>query len=289
MMKSKHILCILLLPTLFLLICIVVFPLLYSLYFSFSNLNLIYPHRSLKFGIFNYTQAILSDTRFLHSLKVTFALTGMCLGLQFCLGLGIALLFTQKIKGKELFLILLILPMTTMPAVVGLIWKILYNQEFGLLNYFLEILGIGSKAWLTDPLLVQFAVVGMNTWQWTPFIFLVLYVAITAIPPDLLEAAMIDGTTRWQKFIFIIIPLIKPAIAIVLLFRMVDLLRIFDAVYSLTSGGPGTATETISIYIYLHSFRFFSIGYGGSLSWLFLIFVTVIVTIYLKIFPITAE
>jgi multiple sugar transport system permease protein len=170
-------------------------------------------------------------------------------------------------------------------VVVGVIWRLLLHPNFGAINGTLKQIGINTEnlTWTAAPRLAFLAVIAVDVWQWTPFVFLVLLAGLQAIPQEPYEAALIDGSTRWQTFRHVTLPLLKPAILIVLLLRTMDLLRVFDQIFILTEGGPGFATEMISLYIYRTAFRFFDFGYAAAMSFVLLAVTNVVSVVYLKV------
>jgi multiple sugar transport system permease protein len=160
-----------------------------------------------------------------------------------------------------------ILPIVLAPVVVGLFWRTLVlAPDVGLVDVATRALGAGSHNWLGDPQLALVSVIAIHTWQWTPFAFLVILASLSALPPDVLEAARIDRAGTWQRFRYITLPLIRPAIVIVVIMRTMTALSAFAAIFAATGGGPGTATEILNLYAYRTSFAEFNLGYGSSLA-----------------------
>ena len=170
-------------------------------------------------------------------------------------------------RGQGLFRIVAILPVVLSPAVVGMVWRtFMLAPEFGVVDYLAITAGLGSRNWLGDPTLALVSVVVIHTWQWTPFAFMVLLASLAALPDDLYEAARIDRANAWQRFIRITLPLIRPAIVMVVIMRTMVALTAFAAIFTVTGGGPGTATEILNLYAYRKSFTELSIGYGSTLA-----------------------
>ena len=158
------------------------------------------------------------------------------------------------------------------PVVAAVAWRLIYNPQFGMLNGMLRQLGFNT-AWLTwtsGQNSALASVILVDVWEWTPFLFLLLSAGLQAIPPEPLEAARIDGAGAWRIFRDVTLPLLKPTILLALLLRAMDLVRIFDQIFILTQGGPGTATETVSLYIYRTAFRFSNFGYAATMSFVLL-------------------
>jgi len=275
----------LLLPALFLapaiavLLALSIYPLIYSITISLQQGTA----AGVIWGLGNFTR-LLSDNFFLTALAHTFVYAVSALTCEFLLGLGLALLLNKQIRGRGLFRASLLIPMMLPAVVVGVIWRLMLNPNFGAINETLKQLGINtaSLTWTASPKLAMLSVIAVDVWQWTPFVFLVLLAGLQAIPQEPYEAALIDGSSRWQTFWHVTLPLLKPSILIVLLLRTMDLLRVFDQIFILTEGGPGFATETISLYIYRTAFRFFDFGYAAAMSFVLLALTNVISAIYIK-------
>jgi multiple sugar transport system permease protein len=207
------------------------------------------------------------DARFWSSLKLTAIYTGTTVVLQVLVGLGLALLVMQIPRGQGWLRVGAILPIVLAPVVVGLFWRTLVlAPDFGVADFVTRALGAPSYNWLGDPQLALASVIAIHTWQWTPFAFLVILASLSALPPDLYEAARIDRAGAWQRFRHITLPLIRPAVVVVVILRMMTALSAFAAIFAATGGGPGTATEILNLYAYRMSFAELSIGYGSALA-----------------------
>ena len=162
------------------------------------------------------------------------------------------------------------------PVVAAVIWRLIYNPQFGLLNGSLRSLGInpGNLTWTNGESTALASVIAVDVWEWTPFVFLLISAALQSLPQESLEAARVDGASSWRIFVDIELPLLRPVLALAVMLRGIDLIRIFDQVFILTQGGPGFATETISLYIYRTAFRFFDFGYAAAMSILLLVVAT---------------
>jgi len=215
----------------------------------------------------------------------TFVYATAALILEFSIGLGLALLLNSQIRGRGFFRATLLVPMMLPAVVVGVVWRLMLNPNFGAINGTLKNFGLNTESltWTASPRLAMLSVIAVDVWQWTPFVFLVLLAGLQAIPQEPYEAALIDGSSRWQTFRYVTLPLLKPAILIALLLRTMDLLRVFDQIFILTEGGPGFATETISLYIYRAAFRFFDFGYAAAMSFVLLILTNVISALYIRL------
>lgn len=247
------------------------FPLIYLIWQSLQNINLAMPSLNRFVGLANYVR-LLHDVEFWHALQLTFVYTTVTVALQLLLGLGMALLILRIPRAQTVFRIVAILPIVLAPVVVGLFWRtLMLSQNFGIVDFVSRVLGFGSYNWLGVPGLAVIAVIVIHTWQWTPFVFLYLLAALVSLPDDLYEAARIDRANAWRRFIHITLPLIRPAIVIVVIVRMTIALSAFAALYAATGGGPGTATEIVNLFAYRKSFVELSIGYGASAAVLLLV------------------
>jgi len=186
--------------------------------------------------------------------------------IEMVLGLALALLVAGVSRGKGLVRTVMILPILVPPVAIGSMWKLLYNYDFGIFNQALVALGLPPANWLGSTSLALWSVVIVDVWHWVPFVFLILFAAVEALPVDVLEAARVDGATRGQVLRRVTLPLLKPAIVVALLFRTILAFKVFDEVYLLTSGGPGTSTELITLHLYKVFFEQNQLGYGALLS-----------------------
>lgn len=267
-------------PALAVLLSLSIYPLIYSITISLQ--------RETAAGVvwsFGNFARLASDGFFLTAMAHTFVYSATALTAEFLLGLGLALLLNQQIRGRGLFRAALLVPMMLPAVVAGVVWRLLLNPNFGAINGTLKQAGIDTESltWTASPRLALLSVIAVDVWQWTPFVFLVLLAGLQAIPQEPYEAALIDGSSRWQTFRHVTLPLLKPAILIVLLLRTMDLLRVFDQIFILTEGGPGFATETISLYIYRTAFRFFDFGYAAAMSFVLLALTNLISTVYIRL------
>jgi multiple sugar transport system permease protein len=239
-------------------------PLVYLIWTSLHQANLSMPWMSGFVGLDHYMQ-MLEDGRFWHSLRLTAIYTVTTVVLQLVVGLGLALLVLQIPRGQWLFRLVAILPLVLAPVVVGLYWRtLILSPSFGLFDVFTtQVLG-ASYNWLGDPTLALISVILIHTWQWTAFAFLVLLASLASIPPDLYEAARIDRAGAIARFRHITLPLIRPAIMIVIIMRAVVALSAFAAIYAATGGGPGTATQILNLLAYQTSFVALDFGYGSA-------------------------
>jgi len=279
--SEKYLPLILLLPVFILLISVTIYPFLYGVYLSLSSYNII---TGLSFrGLGNYVDAF-KDPRFLNALVITFIFVGLAVTLEFLLGLGIALLVNRDFWLKRVIVSLIYIPMIMAPVAAALMWRMLYNADYGPVNYFLLRLNLTGRkiAWLAETKYALHSLIVVDTWQWTPFMFLVLYAGLQSVPPELKEAARIDGASNWQSFRHISLPSLLPFIILAFLFRTMDAFKIFDAVSVLTKGGPGTSTEVVSWLGYLTGFTYFRLGYAAAMAMILYVIVLIISQLLLK-------
>jgi multiple sugar transport system permease protein len=266
-------------PAIAVLLTLSIYPLIYSITISLQQQTA----EGVNWGLGNFAR-LLSDNFFLTALGHTFVYAAAALTCEFLLGLGLALLLNNQIRGRSIFRAGLLVPMMLPSVVVGVVWRLMLNPNFGAINGTLKRFGVSTESltWAASPKLAMLSVIAVDVWQWTPFVFLVLLAGLQAIPQEPYEAALIDGSNGRQTFWHVTLPLLKPAILIVLLLRTMDLLRVFDQIFILTEGGPGFATETISLYIYRTAFRFFDFGYAAAMSFVLLALTNVISALYIK-------
>ena len=280
--RNRRIFLIFLLPAVLVLFLITIYPMIYAGYLSFRSYDLakIFVPRVFV-GWSNYRE-ILSSSDFLHTLWITFKLMVMTLSVQLVLGVGIAVIVTQKLPGMALARTLLMIPMMISPVIVGLVWLFLYFPELGYLNYFLGLIGIGAISWITSTEWALWAIAIADIWQWTPFIMMGSAAALQSLPPGPYEAAMIDGNSRWDIFMRVTLPQLKPVLISLMFLRAIDAFKIYDIIFVLTKGGPGDSTEVLSMFIYRQSFTFWRMGVGAAASFVSLIIIVVLITLFFK-------
>ncbi|MBA3415376.1 MAG: sugar ABC transporter permease [Chloroflexia bacterium] len=258
------------------------FPLLFSLVLSFRRWDLQVPGQPFV-GLANYGAA-LTDSRLWAAMGNTLVITVVGVAVQFVLGLGLALTLIDELRGKRFVIPLLMLPVMMVPVVVALTWRLLWDQQYGPINHFLGLV-TGREvgiAWLAHKDTAMVAIITTEVWQWTPFMFLVLLAALSGVSQDLYDASALDGASGWRSLLDITLPAIAPVVAVAILFRALDAFKVFDVIFLFTQGGPGTSTESISWYIYQLGLRFFRMGYAAAVSYLVVIFLTVVATLYAR-------
>jgi len=270
-------------PCVAVLLAVSIFPFLYSLWLSFNKWELGMGQRSPTFAWLNNYAHLFTDNRFWDSIENMAEVLIFGVGAQFLIGLGLALLLNRPFRGRRWVTTLFLLPMMICPVVVGCNWKMIYNYSYGPLNHILRIIGIGEGLnWLGSTHLALPSIIIADSWEWMPFMMIVLLAGLQSIPVELYEAAKVDGASGWQEFWYITLPSLKTIIIIAILIRMMDTFKLFDLVVLLTQGGPAGASETISYYNYLTGFKFFNMGYAASLAYIQLAVIIVIATFFLR-------
>lgn len=271
-------------PAVLLILGLGVYPLISAVALSFQKWELQSQDRPFV-GLANYREA-LADGRVWGSLENTAIFMVSAVTIELVLGFGLALLLVGEFRGKRLVLPLLMLPVMMVPVVVGLTWRTLWDNQYGAINAVLSAIA-GEQVnilWLAQKNTAIAAMIVTDVWQWTPFMLLVLLAGLSAVNPDLYEAAALDGAGWWASMRDISLPGIAPVVAVAVLFRAMDAFKVFDLVFMFTQGGPGTSTETASWYIYQLGFKFFRLGYASAVAWLIVIILTVACTIYVRRF-----
>ena len=263
-----------LLPTVLLLFVITIYPMLNSLWSSLHYYNLLAPDDIRFVGLGNYVDLLRNDPTFWAVMEITFIYTIGVVAIQFIVGLGMALLLDRSMRGISLIRTLIIIPILISPVVVGLTWRYMY-EPWGVINYVLGKFGVAPIEWVSSPVFALPSIMIVDIWQWTPFVVLVLLAGLQSIPREVVEAAALDGLKSWQYFTRILWPLLRPVALIVLLIRTMDAIKVFDTVYVLTRGGPGTATYVASMYNYVLFFGNYQVGYAAAMSYIILIIVNV--------------
>ncbi|MCC6314314.1 MAG: sugar ABC transporter permease [Thermomicrobiales bacterium] len=270
-------------PAIVVLLLLSIFPFIYSFWLSFHQWNLSDRTAGWTFvGFGNYVRILTGDPYFWSAARVTLAFLLVTITLEFLLGLGIATVVSQESRALGAIQTIVVLPMMITPVVVGLIWRFMYNPDHGIINYVLGKVGIAGPAWLGDARTGFWAVVVADVWEWTPFMALILLAAMQSLPREPLEAAVVDGASRWQAYRSIVLPLLRPAIGVALLLRGIDAFKTFDLIYVLTQGGPGTSTQVLSLYTYKWGFKFFELGYAAALAYLMVLAVDLAATFGLR-------
>lgn len=252
-----------------------VYPLLYSLRLSFFNVRI--GQEDIFVGWQNFVRAF-TDPSARNAAWVTLIFVGGGVLLQLVLGLGFALLFSRPLPLRNVLRTIMTLPLFATPVAVGFLFFTIFYEEGGLLNALLPY----KIPWLSDPEWALFSVMLVDTWQWTPFVFIVLLAAIQGIPEEYYEAARLETSSPFTQFRFITLPVLQPTIMLVIVLRIAEAFKVFDIPFTLTQGGPGASTQVFSMYAFRAARRFFDFGYASALSYLLLITVLIVITLFFR-------
>jgi multiple sugar transport system permease protein len=269
-LSDRQILLIFILPTMILLICMNLFPLIYSLFLSFTEYSVISADAPVWVGVQNYA-TILSDPGFWEGFATTGRFALLSVTLETAIGFGLALLLRHKFRGSGLITTLILVPMMLSPIVVATFWKLIFNPSYGIFNYLIGFTNpVTAPEWLGRGDLALFAIVIVDAWMWSPFVMLLCLAGLSAIPDYLYEAAAIDRASGWFVFRRITLPQVMPLLLIAVLFRTIEAFKQFDLVMGLTGGGLGT--ETVSVQLYRLAFQGqFNTGMASALAYIVLI------------------
>lgn len=273
----------LLAPSLLVILGVTLQPILTTLYLSLFQTTPGRAAENVFVGLGNYL-SILSDAQFWTTVSRTLYFTLVSVGLELLIGLGIALLIHAHPPGWKALRTCLIIPWAVPTIVNGTMWRWIYNADYGALNALLTQLGLIERyiPWLTRPWTAMNLVILADIWHSVPFIAIILQAALATLPPELDEAAAIDGANAWQRFMRVRLPLLRSAILVALVIRTVEAFRVFDIIYVITNGGPAFGTVTISYLTYLETFSFSHIGRGSALSFLISLFSLTLAFIYIR-------
>lgn len=249
-------------PSLIFCIGMIAFPVFYTVWISLQATTSTGGMRFVGAG--NYARMV-QDDQFWNGLWVTFYLYALSLGLQLFFGTWLALLLFNAKRLPGIVRSLFISPFMMPPVVAGMMWIVILDPSLGAANYLLTSIGLPPSTWLASPALVVPTLAMIDTWQWTPYVALIVLGGLQSLPPGVYEAAEIDGAPRWKRFTRITLPLLLPTLVTAAVLRSVDLLRFFDLIYITTQGGPANASMTLNIYGFRQGFEFFQLGYAGAL------------------------
>jgi multiple sugar transport system permease protein len=279
--RERWVILLLLGPSILYLLAMSVYPTVYSLWLSVHNYTIYRPDMVSFAGLDNFTE-LLDKEVFAQSFWVTILFSLFSVTLEFGLGLAVAVLLDRKMAGIGLLRTLLIVPVLISPVGMGLTFRYILAPTYGLLTYLLQSAGIPTADWMASTTWALPAVILVDVWQWTPFVTLILLSGMQSVSVEVVEAAELDGLTEWQKLWHIVLPLIRPVAMVVLLIRLIDSIRVFDMIFVLTRGGPGTSTEVLSIYSYVTGFTEGDMGSAAALAWVTVAFVNILVFFFLR-------
>lgn len=269
-------------PALIFLAITALFPLLYSLYLSFFKYKLNLPNQTPVFvGLENYIK-MLTDSLLHTSTWNTILFAVISVALEVVLGLMLAMILCSDKMWARIVTSIFMIPMIMAPVAIGTMWRMMLDATTGVINYLLSFLGIGAIQWLSDPTMAKVSVLLVNVWQLTPWVAIICVAGLKALPGECIQAALVDGATPRQIFWKIVLPLVKPVLVIVIMMRFTDAFKVFDTIYTMTNGGPGTATEMLPNFIYKQGLKYYDAGYTAALAVIFVLSMTLLSLFFLK-------
>ena len=285
--REKLVALLLLGPAVLYLLALSIYPTIYSLWIAFHNYSL-YRRDLVSFsGIDNFTDLLDSDV-FKQSFVVTLVFAAAAVFIELVLGFAIAVLLDRKMRGANVLRTLLMIPVLISPVAMGLTFRYIFAPTYGLLTYLLRLVHIPSPDWTVSVTWALPVVIFADVWQWTPFVALILLSGMQSVSTEVTEAAELDGLTEWQKLWRIVVPLIRPVLLVVVLIRLIDSIRMFDLVFVMTRGGPGSTTEVLSLFSYVTGFASGDMGSASAIAWVTVVIVNVLVAVFLRFLSKTA-
>jgi len=259
------------LPAVLFVVIMMLFPVVYTIFLSFTNWNLTSGSPLRFVGLKSYIR-VLNEPRFLQALGRTFSFTAISVTVETILGLAFALLLNREFKGKGLVKLFLLLPLVATPVAIGIVWNLFFDPTIGLANWVLTSIGLPKLAWVASPDTVIPSLALVDIWQWTPMITLIMLSGLASLSPEPYESAKVDGASAVQIFAHITMPMIMPTLLTAMILRTVDALKTYDIIFAMTGGGPGYASETLNVMAFKYSFEYFRMGQSSViLVFLFLI------------------
>ncbi len=247
------------LPAVSFIVVMMLFPVIYTLFLSFTNWNLTSGMPLKLIGFRSYAR-VLSEPRFLEAIGRTFSFTAIAVVAETVLGLAVALLLNREFKGKSAMKLILLLPLVATPVAIGIVWNLFFDPTIGLANYVLSLFGLPRAAWVSSAQSVIPSLALVDIWQWTPMITLIVLAGLASLSQEPYESAKVDGANAFQIFTKITLPMITPTLLTAMILRTVDALKTYDIIYAMTGGGPGYASETLNVMAYKYSFEYFRMG-----------------------------
>ena len=271
------------LPAVLSIALLIIFPLAFNLYMSLQTWFVSSATPPKYVGFRNFVEIFGKDARFWNSMGITVEFTVITVLSELLLGLAIAVYLHRDFHGRGIVRTVMLLPMVSTPVAVALIWVIMFNPSLGILNYLLSLVGMKPLLWLGHPRTALPSLIFMDVWKWTPFMVLILHAGLQSLPLTPFEAALIDGASPWQLFRYVTLPLLRPTVAVALIFRTMDSLKTFDTIYVMTEGGPNNASEVLNIYVFQSGFKYFHIGYASALAVILIVFVFAVNLILIRV------
>lgn len=259
------------LPAVIFVVVLMVFPVGYTFFLSFTNWTLTSGRPLEVVGLASYLQ-VLKEPRFLQSLGRTFYFTFASVIFEMLLGTALALVLHRNFFGKGLMKTLLLLPLVATPVAIGIVFNLFYDPTIGILNYVLSVLGLPQSGWVSDAATVMPSLIIVDIWQWTPMITIIVLAGLAGLSTEPYESAMVDGANSRQVLFRITLPMLMPTILTAVILRAIDALKTYDIIYSMTRGGPGYSSENLNVLAFKYSFEYFRMGQSAvMLVFLFII------------------
>lgn len=261
------------LPALVVVVAVIVFPWLFTLYMSVHDWRIVGEKEFVGFANF---VTLANDTRFLEAIWHTFYFTVLAVVLPVVFGVLAALVFHREFPLRGLLRTLFVMPMMATPVAIALVWTMMFHPQLGVLNYLLSLVGIPPQLWVFEASTVIPSLALVEVWHWTPLVMLIVLGGLASLPNEPYESARIDGASEWQMFRHITWPLVLPFVMVAVVIRTIDALKAFDTIFVITQGGPGTASETINIYLYLQAFSFYNMGHASAVVVVFFVLIVIL-------------
>lgn len=263
------------LPAVLFVVVLMVFPVAYTFFLSFTDWTLTSGRPLSVVGLKRYLQ-VLKEPRFLEALGRTFYFTFGSVIVEMLLGTALALILNRSFKGKGVVKTLLLLPLVATPVAIGIVWNLFYDPTIGILNYVLSVLKLPQSGWVSDAKSVMPSLIIVDIWQWTPMITIIVLAGLAGLSSEPYESAMVDGASARQVLFHITLPMLMPTILTAVILRAIDALKTYDIIYSMTGGGPGYASENLNVLAFKYSFEYFRMGQSAVM----LVFLFIIVLLF---------
>jgi len=248
-------------PALIVSSALIIFPWIFTIWMSLNDWRI--GSKQAFVGLANYVD-LLTNRRFLESIGHTIYFTILAVVLPMVLGTLAALVFHRKFRGRGFFRTLFIMPMMATPVAVALVWTMMFHPQLGVLNYLLVSVGLPPSQWVYSTTTVIPSLVLVEIWLWTPFVMIIVLGGLASLPNEPYEAALIDGANQWQMFWNITYPLVLPFLVVALIMRTIDALKVFETIWAICNGGPGTASEVLNVYLYAQAFAYNQVGTASA-------------------------
>ncbi len=257
-------------------------PLGYGFVFSFMRYKLNLQQAPVFVGFKNYID-MFKDELFIKALKNNIFFAVLSVSIELVFGIIIAMMLSDDNLLSRLLITFLMVPLIIAPVASGTLWRMMLDRTYGIVNYLLTLIGLKPVSWLGDYRIAIYTIILVDCWQFTPFVALLVLSSIKAIPKDIIEAARVDGANPFKVFTKIVLPITSPVIVIVAMIRFIDAFKVFDTIFVMTQGGPGSATEMLPTYIYRQGIKFLRVGYSSATAILFICSMSIIAWLFIRL------